>query len=483
MAWFQNLAGRAEDLLNKIDQNAATVLNDSTSKLTEINETPVQDPISDTIISNKEWENGKVKSGNGTLNVASRNSSFNITPIKERSPVMEVRHMLTEPDMPTSSNASVLEDSVLDESIRSSAKSDKMSSSSSVHNSFILAQETHILDQKIAKLELDNQDLNKQLLNMQHLYSDLRNENFNLQFQMEKASEQVTEAQIEKDQYIARAQRILQEKEKLISLKQENQSSENNDNIFITYNEELKKELEFHQNKSDELTQKNAHLLKEIQSLQMQHQVIQSGLQSTNQSLEQTLANEKKIRAIAEEDCLQKNNELYKALQEINQLQQLVKSKTNEIMMFQDAMKNKSNVAANEDIESRIKSLTQTLMVKQNNLETVTTERNALRLQIEKLENEYKKNFVQVNRSQAKIINITESDDSIPVPKFMRVSPFDAGVTRRVKHAYSTLDAVSIRTGVFLRRYPVARVCVFSYMVLLHTWVFIILFLYAPSNR
>lgn len=32
MAWLQNLAGRAEDLLNKIDQNAATVLNDSISK-------------------------------------------------------------------------------------------------------------------------------------------------------------------------------------------------------------------------------------------------------------------------------------------------------------------------------------------------------------------------------------------------------------------------------------------------------------------
>lgn len=35
MAWLQNLAGRAEDLLNKIDQNAATVLNEPSSKLTE----------------------------------------------------------------------------------------------------------------------------------------------------------------------------------------------------------------------------------------------------------------------------------------------------------------------------------------------------------------------------------------------------------------------------------------------------------------
>lgn len=47
----------------------------------------------------------------------------------------------------------------------------------------------------------------------------------------------------------------------------------------------------------------------------------------------------------------------------------------------------------------------------------------------------------------------------------MRVSPLDAGVTRRVKRAYSTLDAISVKTGVFLRRYPMARVFVFSYCV------------------
>lgn len=38
------------------------------------------------------------------------------------------------------------------------------------------------------------------------------------------------------------------------------------------------------------------------------------------------------------------------------------------------------------DFESTIKNLTQTLMIKQNNLETVTTERNALKLQLERLE-------------------------------------------------------------------------------------------------
>lgn len=51
------------------------------------------------------------------------------------------------------------------------------------------------------------------------------------------------------------------------------------------------------------------------------------------------------------------------------------------------------------------------------------------------------------------------------VPRFMIESPFDTGMTRRVKRAYSSLDAVSIRTGVFLRRYPFARIFVLCYVV------------------
>lgn len=83
----------------------------------------------------------------------------------------------------------------------------------------------------------------------------------------------------------------------------------------------------------------------------------------------------------------------------------------------------------------------------------------------------------------------------------MRISALDAGMTRKVKKAYGTLDTISVRTGVFLRRYPLARVFVFCYgvsiiiniqlsnlilcllQVLLHFWVFIVLFSYVPSGR
>lgn len=107
--------------------------------------------------------------------------------------------------------------------------------------SFILAEESQLLYLKVAKLEIENQDLQKQLLNMKHLYSEMKNENTNLQLQLERATEQVSEAQIEKEQYKARAQRILQEKEKLICIKSDGQDTEEeNGNVMIKYNEQLK---------------------------------------------------------------------------------------------------------------------------------------------------------------------------------------------------------------------------------------------------
>jgi len=57
-------------------------------------------------------------------------------------------------------------------------------------------------------------------------------------------------------------------------------------------------------------------------------------------------------------------------------------------------------------------------------------------------------------------------------------TPFDTSVTRRVKRAYSSLDAISIRTGVFLRRYPLARILVLIYMVSICTYVLIVIYIF-----
>lgn len=79
-------------------------------------------------------------------------------------------------------------------------------------------------------------------------------------------------------------------------------------------------------------------------------------------------------------------------------------------------------------------------------------------------------------------INIMEDDDVRQrTPMFMRESPADGDVTRRVKRAANNIDRFSIRLGVFLRRYPIARVFVIIYMILLHLWVMVVLLTYQPE--
>lgn len=95
------------------------------------------------------------------------------------------------------------------------------------------------MEENISRLEAENQEISQQLLNIQHLYSETNNENINLLAQLERANEIVSAAQNEMEQYKARAQRILQEKEILIAFKKEVETDENTC-ILATYNEELK---------------------------------------------------------------------------------------------------------------------------------------------------------------------------------------------------------------------------------------------------
>lgn len=60
------------------------------------------------------------------------------------------------------------------------------------------------------------------------------------------------------------------------------------------------------------------------------------------------------------------------------------RNKENEELKFQ--IKNRSSFQLDVDMDSRMQSLTDKLMGKQSALETITSERNALRIQLEKLE-------------------------------------------------------------------------------------------------
>jgi len=135
------------------------------------------------------------------------------------------------------------------------------------------------------------------------------------------------------------------------------------------------------------------------------------------------------------------------------------------------------------ELENRMHSLTQSLLTKQNNLENITAERNALKLHLEKLSHQHEELLLQMRHQRPQIINMNETDDAkSQVPNFMMVNPFDSRMSRRVKRAYSNLDQIGVRLGVFLRRYPLARIVSVFYVTFLHLFVVFVLLSSTPSQ-
>lgn len=155
--------------------------------------------------------------------------------------------------------------------------------------------------------------MNKDLLNLRHLYNELLNENSQLKTQLERSNEYAAIAQNEMEQYKIRAQRILQEKEKLINLKNNNSSNncECNHNVINTYNEELKKELQFQQDKNRELEEKLNDANIEINLIKQEVLLLQASLNEKSQTFHNQLSNEKKYRIVAEEECKIKMKVMY----------------------------------------------------------------------------------------------------------------------------------------------------------------------------
>lgn len=138
---------------------------------------------------------------------------------------------------------------------------------------------------------------------------------------------------------------------------------------------------------------------------------------------------------------------------------------------------------SSKGFDDRINSLTQSLVQKQNALETITADRNAIKIQFEKLEQQYRSvSMAKREHNPIRIIDVNDTDDDkSQVPNyFMLENPFDTRVVRRVKRAYSTLDSAGIRVGLFLRR-PLIRVFFIIYVAILHLWVMLVLLSSTPT--
>lgn len=291
------------------------------------------------------------------------------------------------------------------------------------------------------------------------------------------------------DQYKLRAQRILQDKERALTQLRGEISDINSGVAPVddTHYLELQALRHEHEVVCEEVLQLEARLQGMREELSEAERRLATA-RDTERRLQEALETERRVRLAAEDDCRAHVEELRAVREDLfvqqSSLTAKVRDREIELNKLRKQLSQRPVLPSSSDVESRLHSLTQALVQKQSAVETLTAERNAAQLQLEKLEHKHQELLTHIHRSPAGFVNLNDTDDAkAQVPSLFVESPFDTGVTRRVKRAYTTLDAVSIRTGVFLRRYPLARVLVFCYMILLHIWVMVVLFTYTPSAQ
>ncbi|KAL6264822.1 hypothetical protein P5V15_004917 [Pogonomyrmex californicus] len=329
-------------------------------------------------------------------------------------------------------------------------------------------KEIVVLNEKLIALEAEKMEQSKQIMILQSV--------------IDRNRQDLNSIRSELEQHKARALKTLQEKEKLIAELKSNTPTAMDEAIIMELNQ-LKQERDNVREENQQISQQLKMLREEMINADLNLEKIRQKSAETNLQNQEILASERRRRIEAEEDVRQHSEEIRSLKDELisqrNGFSLQLQKQNSEI----SRLKLQLSVSAtpSNEMDSRIASLTQTLVLKQQALECLTTERNALRLQLEKIEHEYRSAAGNLRRNIS-YNNINDTDDAkAQVPTFLMETPFDTSVTRRVKRAYSSLDAISIRTGVFLRRYPLARILILIYMALLQLWVLVVLLSQSPE--
>lgn len=290
--------------------------------------------------------------------------------------------------------------------------------------------------------------------------------------------------------YKDKAARILQSKERLISSLREGGGVINDTGVSQLEHESLRQEKDMLREELQQTKLTVENLRQELQDVENQMQQESDTSQDTIRSLEDSVREEKRRREDAEQELLKQKQELQYALDELHKqkcaFQARIGDREADIEKLRNQLMTKSMSSNTEnELESRVRSLTESLIQKQTVLEALSTEKNSLVLQLERMEQQNKdlENAVPRQQTATQFVAVNDHDDDVRqrLPLFLREVPTDHEVTRRMKRAANSIDTFSIRLGVFLRRYPMARVFVIVYMALLHLWVLIVMMTYQPE--
>lgn len=343
-------------------------------------------------------------------------------------------------------------------------------------------------EQRHAALQLEQHKLSESLISTQKKYNDEKGKLNELNSQLKSAKLSAEVSKQELIDYKDKATRILQTKERLISSLKEGTNGDSDTNTIQSVElEEMRQDKEILREELQHARMIIENLRSDIQDLEMQHQTDIDSLQEELRTVDELCNTEKQRAETAENENNKQKHELRFTHEEIlkqkTEYQTRLADRDNEIEKLRNQLTVKSSSSINqEELENRLHALTESLIHKQTMIEALSTEKNSLGHQLERLESQYRdiqKSVPNIPSTSVKMNDEDEVQQRLPI--FMKASPLDGDVSRRFKRAANTIDRFSIRLGIFLRRYPVARVFVICYMGLLHLWVMIVLLTYQPE--
>uniref|UniRef100_A0A3Q2NXA9 Golgin subfamily A member 5 n=1 Tax=Fundulus heteroclitus TaxID=8078 RepID=A0A3Q2NXA9_FUNHE len=343
--------------------------------------------------------------------------------------------------------------------------------------------------ERLSKLEAERQTLAETVTAAERRAVEEKLRVDDLHQQVKSAKAAAESAKQELQDYKHKASRILQSKEKLISSLKEGSGLDIGDGsgTMALELEELRHEKELQREEIQKLLAQVGTLRTEIQDLETQALTEAETWREQQVHLQEQQASQNRAKQELEAEVERYKQELQYLEDEHHRakinMQSRIKDREDEIQKLRNQLTNKTLSSSSQtELENRLHQLTETLIQKQTMLEALGTEKSSLVFQLERLEQQLKS--AQGGQSGGPVINMSPAEGpgtrqrNTPVLFSDQDSP---GVYGKVRKAASSIDRFSIRLGIFLRRYPIARLFVILYMAVLHLWVMIVLLTYTPE--
>uniref|UniRef100_UPI00358DF903 golgin subfamily A member 5 n=1 Tax=Myxine glutinosa TaxID=7769 RepID=UPI00358DF903 len=341
---------------------------------------------------------------------------------------------------------------------------------------------------RLTRLESERQGLVEALAGAERRMSEAKNLTNQAQQKNKMSTAALDTLKQEMADYKQKATRILQSKEKLINSLKEGIGPDGLEATAVSAIEveDLRRERELQQEEIQRLLAQLQNSRLEIQEIEMQQALDLESARNQQLEFQEQLVNERRVHREAEAENERFKQE-YRYLEgELDRtksaLQRQINDREEEIQKLRNQLTTKAISGGGQaELERRLQQLTETLIQKQTALEILSTERTSLALQLERLEQQHCRGASAGMPSVTLNVDGSEAHArNIPV-LCSEGDLFSSGVYGRVRKAASTIDRFSIRLGVFLRRYPIARVLILLYIVILHFWVMIVLLTYTPE--